>query len=261
MKEIQRLSELNQALVSLSAGGLIGILFGIQKNASNHAHHPLVSASVLLLLASFLLSVCLMHLCQMRLIHLSPNTRKNFLRVGEGLCKFLVVMLALSAIAIAFMFLKWYTVMVFIPVLIVCAVWIIESCTMDLHKIRDASEEEDLSIKKKKDEDLSIKKKEEEEDLKLTYTKANKVTSISFGGITAIFSGYLGTDEKNMHLNICMVLLASAFVCGQSLMLLSYKPSTRPHNIASSVTILTFFSISLLLFSAFTIFIIEYMRL
>lgn len=153
--EIPLLSELSQGVVSLSSSGLIGLLFGIHTNASNHAHHPVVSASVFLSFTSFIISICLMFLCQMRLMHLSSSTIKVFLRGGAGLCKFLLVLLAFSALAIAFTFLKWYTVLVSIPVLIVFAVWLIKLCAT--HNIQDTLEEDDL---------------------KLAYTKGNKVRTL-----------------------------------------------------------------------------------
>ncbi|XP_078167181.1 uncharacterized protein LOC144561947 [Carex rostrata] len=240
MKEIGRLSELSQVVVSLSIGGGLGLLIGMHINASNHAHHPLVLASLLLIFTAFLPSIFLWPFCEMGLImNFSSSTRKKFLRIGVGLCKFLLVLLAVAAFAIAFTFLKWYTVMIFTPVLIFYAIWqSIELCTRDIHNIQDTFREEEL---------------------KLAYTNAKQVTSLSFGGIIAIFSGYLGSDEKSMHLSIYMIFSASAFVSGLSLMQLSYKPSKRS-NIDFVVSILSHFAIGLLAFGTFTIFLLEFMR-
>lgn len=167
MKEITRVSELSQVVVSLSSSGLIGLLFGIHKNALNHAHHPVVTATVFLTFTSFIFSIFLMFLCQMRLMHLSSSTREKFLRIGLGLCKFLLVLLAFSALAISYTFLKVYTVMVFVPILIVYVVWLsIGLCKRVSDNIQDKLAEEDPTLKKKK-----LK----EEELKLAYTKGNKV--------------------------------------------------------------------------------------
>jgi Ca2+/Na+ antiporter len=154
-KEITRLSELSQLVMSLSSGGLIGLFFGIQKNASNHARHPVVFATVLLTFTSFIFSISVMFLSQKPLMHLRSSSRKFFLRIGVGLCTFLLVLLALAALLIAYTFLKVYTVIVVIPALLVYVVWqFIKSCT---------------------DNPENIQGNLEEEEIKTVYTMGNKV--------------------------------------------------------------------------------------
>jgi VIT1/CCC1 family predicted Fe2+/Mn2+ transporter len=87
-----------------------------------------------------------------------------------------------------------------------------------------------------------------------------QVISVSFGGLMAIFSGYLGSNEKNLHLNICMIFMASAFLSGLILMLLSYMSSTRSR-IGITVSILGYYAISLLVFGLFSVFIVEIIQL
>ncbi|KAJ3708368.1 hypothetical protein LUZ61_012073 [Rhynchospora tenuis] len=239
MKEITRLSDLCQAIVSLSLGGLIGLLFGIVKTDSK-ASHPVVLVTFCLTFISFIFSIFLMPFCQMGLMHLNPNTRKNFLTIGVELCKFLLILLAFAGLAIAVTFLKWYTFMVCIPVVIVYGVW--QSIYLST---RDPQDNQDII---------------HEEEFKLAYTKANKVTSISFGVMMAIFSGYLQSPEKTMHLNICMIFMTASFLSALILMLLSYRPSTWSH-IGLVVSILGYFAISLLAFGASIIFILVFMQL
>jgi hypothetical protein len=76
----------------------------------------------------------------------------------------------------------------------------------------------------------------------------------------AIFNGYLGSNEKNMHLNICMVFMASAYLSGLILMLLSYMFSTKSH-IGITASILGYYAISLLVFGLFNIFILEFIEM
>jgi hypothetical protein len=150
-EEITRLSELSQVVMSLSSGGLIGLFFGIHKNASNHALHPVVFASVFLTFTSFIFGTSLMFLSQKRLMRLSSSTRKIFLNIGVGLCTLLLVLLAFVALLIAYTFLQVYTVMVLIPALIVCVIWVsIKFCT-------------------------AIQDNLGEDEIKLSYTLGNKV--------------------------------------------------------------------------------------
>ncbi|KAJ4748342.1 Low-affinity cation transporter [Rhynchospora pubera] len=239
VKEITRLSDLSQAVVSLSLGGLIGLLFGIDKTDSK-ASHRVVLVTFCLTFTSFIFGIFLMPLCQMGVMHLNPSTRKHFLTIGVELCKFLLILLAFAALAISVTFLKWYTFLVCTPVVIVYGVW--QSIYLST---RDPQDNQDSM---------------HEEEFKLAYTKANKVTSVSFGVMMAIFSGYLGSPEKNMHLNICMIFMTASFISALILMLLSYKPSTRSH-IGLVVSILGYFAISLLAFGAFIIFILVVMQL
>ncbi|KAJ1703883.1 hypothetical protein LUZ63_003662 [Rhynchospora breviuscula] len=247
--EIARLNELSKAVVISSVGGLVGLLFGIHKNALNHAVDPVVLVLVFLTFTSFIFGISLMLLCQMGLMHLCSSSRKNFLKIGVGLCMFLLVLLLFAAVVISCTFLKWYTVMIFIPVLIAYGVWqysIVLSTRDMTHNNQESIQEKQKSI--------------QEEQFKLAYTNANMVISITFGALMAIFTGYLGSDEKNMHLNFCVILIASAFVSALVLMLLSYKPSPRSH-IGHVVNILSFLAMSLLVFGVFSVFILEFMRL
>lgn len=154
-KEIPRVFDLIQANLSLSTGGLFGLLFDAHQNASNLGHHPVVLVIIFLILTSFIVSTILMFICQMRLLHLSSTARENFLRIAAGFSKFLLFLLAITTLCVAFTFLKLYVVTVFLPVSIVYVVWhYIASCT------RDHQQHQHIL---------------EEEDLKLTYTKAKEV--------------------------------------------------------------------------------------
>ncbi|KAJ3679344.1 hypothetical protein LUZ60_017355 [Juncus effusus] len=238
---LTRLSELNQGLASLSSSGLIGILFGSWTDALNHAHHPYAKASVICMFLSFICSLLLMLLCQVRVDGLTSKAKVNLIRTIKAFCVFLFVMIALAALAVSSYFLNGFIVAVLLPVLlagIVC--FCVEFCTpANDHDRRDYPE---------------VK-------LKSIFTTASKVTTLSFGIIMGIFGAYLGSQETNMHLNISIFFSTCAFVSGIILMLLSYERPKKPASMGVLFSVLVCSGIIFLAFGGLSVFFLVLMRL
>lgn len=74
--------------------------------------------------------------------------------------------------------------------------------------------------------------------LNLKADRGIKITMWSFLGIIGIFGGFLRGPLKIEHLKACIILLASAFMSGFALTVLTVRPNSTSTNLAAATTVL-----------------------
>ncbi|KAG1355234.1 hypothetical protein COCNU_07G013460 [Cocos nucifera] len=230
--ELKRSSKLSSSVTTLSFGGMVGSISGYTKNVSDLARKPHINVGFFIIFSTSLSGLFSILLALVLPSLHSPITRQRLMTFIKFFSYILLMLQAMTAIAFSHVFLEEFVLPAFFPIILGAIVWFAM----------------EFGLEKPTDRGRCVTSLEVIE-LKLTSMFSTSVTSITFGGITTIFTGYIGSQADSLHLNSCVFLMLSAFISGLSLMLLTFRPLDRRSSIMA-VRILTCCTIVLLALAA-----------
>ncbi|URD72430.1 hypothetical protein MUK42_10309 [Musa troglodytarum] len=242
--ELKHSLGLSSTVVSLAFSGLITTLIGTAKSHSEQALTINTKICIFQMFFAAMFGLLLMLLSSVPPSFKQQSTREFLTKVLKALNYSLLGSLALIAATAASAFLDVVLVLVLLPTpflgvtLWFCIEW--HSTQKQRHRPRTAANA---------GHDLK---------LKLVSKVATTTTSISFGGLMGVFSGFIGTKGSDLQLKLCVLVMFFAFLSSFSVNLLTFS-TPKPGTLMAVIKILSTCSVLLLLFSAIVVFFLEFL--
>ncbi|RWV79556.1 hypothetical protein GW17_00059287, partial [Ensete ventricosum] len=213
--ELKHSFGLSSTVVSLAFSGLITTLIGTAKSHSDQALTLNTKICIFQLFFAAMIGLLLMLLSSVPPSFRQQSRREFLIKVLKALSYSLLGSLALIAATAASEFLDVFLVLVLLPIpflgvtLWFCIEW--------------------RSTQKQQHRPFTATNVGHDLKLKLVSKVATTTTSISFGGLMGVFSGFIGREGSDLQLKLCVLVMFFAFLSSFGVKLVTFstpKPGT-----------------------------------
>ncbi|CAL9750228.1 unnamed protein product [Musa acuminata subsp. burmannicoides] len=242
--ELKHSLGLSSTVVSLAFSGLITTLIGTAKSHSDQALAINTKICIFQMFFAAMFGLLLMLLSSVPPSFKQQSTREFLTKLLKALSYSLLGSLALIAATAASAFLDVFLVLVLLPTpFLGVTLWF----CIDWH-----------STQKQPHGPRTTTNVGHDLKLKLISKVATTTTSISFGGLTGVFSGFIGRKGSELQLKLCVLVMFFAFLSSFSVKLLTFS-TPKPGTLMTVIKSLSTCSVLLLLFSAIIVFFLEFL--
>ncbi|CAO2148224.1 unnamed protein product [Urochloa humidicola] len=192
----KRSFQLTINMISFSFMGTLGTVIGYHKTSSSRANHNYVKVSIYSMLGAAITGLLTNRILK----------RKDWKKIAVGNA-IMLCLLVLAVLIVGATFLGGILAATLFPVPVAAAIfWFIEYYAVP----HDGHADLDMAFT-------------QEKELKPLYTVALTTMSMSFGAVMTIFSGFLGGEAKEPHLEVCIFFVVSCFVSSVSLGIVTFR--------------------------------------